>query len=99
MEPDTFKRSIPEHTIWLDGYMDAVGRVAKTNSELYALCLRRVSDGSERVLLLAVRSAKTHNKPTHGTRDDAGARWGALDNHEGRNPTGVSRTDLGLRHT
>jgi hypothetical protein len=157
MESNTFKLSIPEHTIWLDGYMDAVGRVVTTDSELYALCTRRVSDdeeieeilgvkiqsrsrvqnwsrefsslagqflgldersrlafylvemicwfesftacaacfkiecarlrsdvidqaayvleieNSERVLLLAVRSAKTHDKPMHATCEDAGA--------------------------
>lgn len=156
MESGTFTFSIPEHAIWLDGYMDAVGRVVTTDSELYALCARTVKDveieeilgvqiqnrnrienwskefsslaveflaldersrlafyfidavcwfkeftsdascfklecarlrsnvidqaayvleleGSQRVLLLAVRSEKTHNKSMHATREDARA--------------------------
>ena len=157
MKSDAFTFSIPEHAIWLDGYLDAVGRVVTTDSELYALDARRVKDdaeiegilgvqiqsrvrienwsnefsslagqflgldersrlafyfvemicwfkeftsdavcfkiecsqlrsnvidqaayvleleGSQRVLLLAVRSAKTHNKPMHATCEDARA--------------------------
>jgi hypothetical protein len=55
MESGTFTFSIPEHTIRLDGYMDAVGRVVTTDSELYALCARTVKDDVEIEGILGVQ--------------------------------------------
>ena len=55
MTSDTSRFSIPEHAIWLDGYMDAVGRVVTTDSELYALCTRSVKDDVEIEGILGVR--------------------------------------------
>jgi hypothetical protein len=64
MKPDAFTFSIPEHAVWLDGYMDAVGHVLTTDSELYALCSRRVKDDSEVEGILGVqiqRSSRIEN--------------------------------------
>lgn len=35
-----FQFSIPQHVVFLDGYMDAVGRVLTTDTELWALTAR-----------------------------------------------------------
>jgi hypothetical protein len=55
MESGTFTFSIPEHAIWLDGYMDAVGRVVTTDSELYALCAVTVKDDAHIEGILGVQ--------------------------------------------
>lgn len=55
MESGAFKVSIPEHAVWLDGYMDAVGRVITTDSELFALCSRTVKGDVEIEEILGVQ--------------------------------------------
>lgn len=58
MSSSTFTFSIPEHTLRLDGYMDAVGRSLSTDSELYALCAQRVDDDASIERILGVPTDK-----------------------------------------
>lgn len=45
MAPDKFEFSVPRHTLHLSGYMDAVGRVLTTDSQLYGLNARIIDSG------------------------------------------------------
>ncbi len=57
MDVETFKFSIPEHILHVNGYMDAVGRSLSTDLELYALCAQKVNDDAhiERILGVPVQ--------------------------------------------
>lgn len=41
---ERFQFSVPQHVVFLDGYMDAVGRVLTTDTELWALTARDAAD-------------------------------------------------------
>ena len=55
---ERFEFSVPEHVIYLAGYMDAVGRMLTTDSELWALTARdaRATLDGDLVLGAAVRT-------------------------------------------
>lgn len=56
--PERFELSVPEHVTFLAGYMDAVGRVLTTDSDLFALTARsaRATLDGDLVLGAAVRT-------------------------------------------
>jgi hypothetical protein len=55
MESSAFTFSIPNHTLRVDGYMDAVGRTLSTDTQLYALCAQVVADDASIENILGVK--------------------------------------------
>ena len=58
MAGDPFELRVPEHVTFLDGYLDAVGRILTTDTELWAFAVRDANDvlKNERLLGAPIRT-------------------------------------------